>query len=275
MRWVAATLATIVAGLQIALFAVAQLQLQAASSAVGIETQAPWLRWVWAVTWSLPWLVGAGMILARRLRRGTAVIVTAGVLLLTSSFAGLAPLLDGSVRAVPTGTDALVTAFGGGVLWVLALVAVACAVATRPPGPWRADAPGPIGPYVAAAVLAWFPAAFETTAFAPPEAMRAFVATQVAELTHLDAAANLAAAAAIALVLFVACRLRPDVGGAVLLTFAVPRLLAELDAVVRVTTEEFVIFTPAGLLGLVSLAGCVVIGVHWAATEMRVGTPSS
>jgi hypothetical protein len=270
MRWVAGVLATIVAALQLALFTGAQLQLQAASSAVGVDPQAPWLRWVWAVAWSLPWLVGAGMIVAGRLRGGVAVIVTAGLLLLTSSFGGLAPLLDGSVRSVPTETEEFIAAFGGGLLWVLALVTVACAVATRPPGPWRVDAPGPVGPYVAASVFAWLPAAFETTAFAPPEAMRAFAELQVGQLVGLDAAANLATAGAVAVVLFVACRLRPDVGGAVLLTFAVPRLLAELDAVVRVNTEEFVIFTPAGVLGLLGLAGAVVIGVTWATTEVRV-----
>jgi hypothetical protein len=270
MRWVAAVLATVVAGVQLALFGSAQRGLQAATSLVGLDAPTPWLQWIWIVAWSLPWLVGAVLLAADRRRRGVAVIVTAGVLLLTSSLAGLGPLVDGSLGSVSGDLAGVVGTFGGALLWLLALAAVGVAVAVRPPGPWRIDAPGPIGIYVAAAVLAWLPTALQTTAFAPPEAMRAFVTTQVGELTGLDAIANVSAAVAIALVLFVACRLRPDVGGVVLLTFAVPRLLAELDAVVRVTTEPFTIFTPAGVLGLLGLAAAVAIGVRWAATEPRV-----
>lgn len=270
MRWVVAVLATIVAVLQLALFASAQAQLQAATSMVGLTTQAPWLRWIWAVAWSLPWLVGAVMVVVGWTRRGVATIVTAGVLLLASSVATLRPLVDGSLDVASTDVAGLGGVVGGAVLWVLAFAAVGCAVAVRPPGPWRVDAPGPIGPYVAAAVLAWLPTVFTTTAFAPPEAMRAFITTQLAQLGGLDAAANLGTAVVIAVVLFVACRLRPDVAGVIVLTFAFPRLLAELDAVVQVTTEEYTIFTPAGVLGLAGLAGAVAIGVIWASSTPRV-----
>lgn len=271
MRPAAALLTILVATAQLTLFAVAQRQLQATLAVVGPATEVNGLRWVWAVGWAAPWLVAAVMFALGALRHAVAVTLTAALLVTVTGLGGLGGFLDGSPGAAASVTT-WVSAFGGAVVWVLALAAGVLAWVMRLRGQWRVDAPGPVGWYVTLAVLAWLPAAFRTTQFAPPGAPRAFVETAAAQVDGIDQVASVAGAVGVGLLLFVAPRLRRDVAGTVLLAYAVPTLLADLGSIVRVTTENDVIFTPSGLMGLVGVAGLVVTGAVWASRDIEVST---
>lgn len=263
MRWAVAALAAFVGAVQLALFAVTERQAQVVSAVAGATPQAAGLRWVWVVGWTLPWLIGASLIVARRSSAGTAVVLTSAVLLVAGGLRGI-----GSALVWPplTGIDTVsegLERFGGLALWTLAAIAGAAAWAGRPRGGWRDAAPGPVGWYVTAAVLAWLPAAFRTTAFAPPGAPRRFVETDVATLSGTAELASYLGAVVIGALLWVAPRLRRDLAGAVLLTFALPTALGGIGDAVRVGTEEFVIYTPSGVLGSVGVAGLIVAGLVW------------
>lgn len=267
MRAAAAILTTLVALAQLALFTLAQVQLQATTGSVGPSPDAGWLRWIWAVAWAAPWIVAAGLFVAGASRRAVAVALTAAVLVVTTGLGSLASLTN-----TPPGAQASLTtwvaSYGGVVVWLLAVAAGLLAWFARPRGAWRIDAPGPVGWYVTVAVIAWLPAAFRTTQFAPPGAPRAFVETAASQVEGIDAVASVAGAIVVGLLLFVAPRLRPDVGGTVLLAYAIPTLLADLDGVVRVANEQDVIFTPAGLVGLFGVGGLIVAGLIWAPREV-------
>jgi hypothetical protein len=267
MRAAAATLAALVAVAQLTLFTVAQLQVQATVGAVAPAPEVDWLRWIWAVAWAAPWLVAAVMYALGATRHAAAVALTATVLVVTTGLGSFTTVID-----APPGPAASLTTwvavYGGVVVWLLALVAGLLAWLARPRGGWRVEAPGPVGWYVTVAVIAWLPTAFRTTQFAPPGAPRAFVETVASRLEGLDVVANVAGAVVVGLLLFVAPRLRPDIAGTVLLTYAIPTLLADLGGVFRVATEDAVIFTPAGLMGLVGVAGLVVAGIIWAPRQV-------
>jgi hypothetical protein len=268
MRPAAATLATFVAIAQLTLFTLAQRQVQATAGTVGPPPEADWLRWIWAVAWAAPWLVAAVMFVVGATRYAAAVALTATALVAATGLGSLAVLTAPAPGAAASPTT-WVTSHGGIVVWVLALLAGILAWLARPRGGWRLQAPGPVGWYVTIAVVAWLPAAFRTTQFAPPGAPRAFVETAASQLDGLDAVASVAGALTVGLLLFVAPRLRPDIGGTVLLTYAIPTLLADLGGVLRVATEQDVIFTPSGLVGLVGVAGLVIAGVVWAPREVE------
>ncbi|MCC5948861.1 MAG: hypothetical protein JJT89_10440 [Nitriliruptoraceae bacterium] len=273
MRWTAATLATLVAVLELVLFAVAERQVQQTLAAIAPSAQVPWLRWVWVVAYATPWLVGAALMVADRTRRGVAVLVTAGALLLATSLRGLTDVVDPAgvvgagpaASAAPTDLTGWLASYGAGLVWLVALGAVVSALIARPRERWSEGAPGPAGPYVTVAVLAWLPVAFQTTAFAPPGTSRAFAETEAAALSGVASVSSVATAIVVAVVLMVACRLRAEVAGLVVLTYAVPTLFAELGSVLQVRTQEFVIFTPPGVLGLIGIVGLLVVGVRWAA----------
>lgn len=267
MRWTAAVLAAFVAGLQLALFAFAEGQLQASLALDGAATDPTGLRWLWAVAWAAPWVLGAVLLVGRCTRRGAAVLLTASLLLLTTSLGNLTPALTVSVADLDASFLALFERFGGAVVWVAALCSGVSAWLARPREAWRVAAPGPVGWYVTLAVLAWLPAAFQQVAFAPPGAPRHFIELDAAALGGLDAAGSLASAVVVAVVLWAAPRLRPEVGGVVLLTYAVPTLSGDIGGVLRVANEEFVIFTPAGALGLVGIVGIIVTGAWWASRD--------
>ena len=263
MRWTAAILAGLVGAGQLTLFVVAERQLRTTLAVLGPTPEASPLRWAWVVAWSFPWFVGAVLLASRARRVGVAVVVTSALLLVSTGFAGLRPLLTWPIEAPAGEVAVLVDRYGGAAVWVGALVAGLLAWFARPRGGWRGGAPGPAGWYVALAVFAWMPSAFQTLAFAPPGAPRRFVEADAVVLAGLEQTASFLGAGTTALLLFVAPRLRRDLGGAVLLAFAVPSLFAELSGVVRVATEEFVILTPPGVLGLIGVIGLVVTGVVW------------
>lgn len=263
MRWVVALLATLVGTAQVVLFLVAERQVQSAGELAGTTALTTSLRWVWLAGWTVPWLVGAVLIVARRARAATAVLLTSSVLLLAAGVGAIAPALVREPFAGLAGPSDVVERFGGVVVWVLALATAVATWLGRPRGDWRRGAPGPVGWYVALAVLAWLPSVFRTTELAPPGAPRRFVEADVATLTGLAEVASYMGAVALAGVLWVAPRLRRDVAGIVLLTYAVPTLLADLGDLVRVGTQEFVILTPTGVLGRVGVTGLVVAGAVW------------
>ncbi len=264
MRWTAAVLATLVAGLQLGLFAVAERQLQASLELSGPVADPTGLRWLWAVAWAAPWFVGAALFVGGFARRGAAVLITMSLLLVSTSLGNLTSAFTLPVLSLDEPFGVWFERLGGLAAWVLALLVGVLAWAARPRHHWRVAAPGPVGWYVTVAVFAWLPSAFQQVAFAPPGAPRRFVETDAAALSGLDAAGSVASAVIVALVLWAAPRLRPEVAGVVLLTYAMPTLLGDIGGVVRVATEEFVIFTPSGLLGLVGMVGLVVAGTWWA-----------
>ena len=267
MRWTAAVLATMVAGLQLGLFAIAERQLQASLELSGAAAEPTGLRWLWAVAWAAPWFVGAALFVGGYVRRGAAALITMSLLLITTSLGNLTSAFTIPLLSLDEPFVVWFERLGGLVAWVLALVVGVLAWAARPRRDWRLGAPGPVGWYVTVAVLAWLPAAFQQVAFAPPGAPRRFVETDAGALSGLDAAGSIASAVIVALVLWAAPRLRPEVAGVVLLTYAIPTLLGDIGGVVRVATEEFVIFTPSGLLGLVGLVGLIVAGTWWASRD--------
>ncbi len=268
MRAAAASVATLVAVAQLTLFTVARRQLQVTIAAVGPSPDADWLRWIWAVAWAAPWIVAAVMFVVGAVRHAAAVALTVTVLVVTTGLGSLGALTDPPPGAQASVTT-WVTSYGGLVVWGLALAAGVLAWLARPRGAWRVDAPGPVGWYVTIAVIAWLPAAFRSTQFAPPGAPRRFVETAASQLQGIDAVASIAGAVVVGLLLFVAPRLRPDIAGTVLLTYAIPTLLADLGGVLRVATEQDVIFTPSGFIGFGGVAGLIVAGIIWASREVE------
>lgn len=244
-------LAVTVAAAQVGLLVAAERRLEATPAMLGETVVSPVLRWTWVVGWALPWVVGAALLAAGRSRLGVATVLTAAAVLLADGIAGLSAASDPVQRA------------GQALVLALALAAALSAWLARPRGGWRDGARGPTGAYVAVAVLAWLPSVFRTTAFAPPGAPRRFVETRVAELSGLDLAASVAGAVVALTVLWVAPRLRPEVGAASLVTYTLLTLVASLGGIARVLDEAAMIFTPSGVLGLLGLGGLLVTAVRW------------
>jgi hypothetical protein len=262
-RITVAVLAAVVAVAWLALFAVGEAQLDLGLlERSGMPVIARWVRVLLAVAGALPWAVGAVLIAARRPRLGTAVVVTAAVLLLPT----LAPVLR-TAQAVVTGPGAESTAdtvmiLGGAVLWLVSVLTGVVAFAVRPRGGWRAGATGPRHGFTAAATLAWLGTVFASTAYAPPGAPRRFIELPAAP-DGIAAIATIGVPLVAAAVLWAAPRLAPGVGTAVLLTYVVPELAAVVVSVQEVGTVPDVIFTPAGVLAPVGLLALLGFAVAW------------
>ncbi len=244
-------LAVAVAAAQVGLLVASERRFETTPAVLGEAVVSPALRWTWVVGWALPWVAGGVLLASGRLRLGVATVLTAAAVLLADGIAGLSA--DGDV--VQRGGQALVL--------VLAVAAAVTTWLARPRGGWRDGARGPAGAYVAVAVLAWLPSVLRTTAFAPPGAPRRFVESKVEVLSGLDVTASLAGAVVALAVLFAAPRLRPEVGAASLVTFALLSLVASLGGIARVLDQAAMIFTPAGVLGLVGLLGLLVTALRW------------
>jgi len=241
--------------------------LRSALSGLDVAYPVSGFRWVWVALAPLPWLVGGVLLLAGRAHLGTGVVVAATALLLPGGLLSLSALAgDGS--SVSAFLD-LVTVAGQPVVLLLSLLATAAALRSRPREGWRRAAPGPIGGYVTVAVLAWLPTALQTLELSPPGAMRSIARTELSRLVGLEASASVAYAVVVAVMLFVAPRLRPEVAGAVVLVYAVPQLADAVGDLVQVRVTEHLIVTPPGVLGTIGLLGLLVVATWWIGTAGR------
>lgn len=263
MRRLAVVLAVTVATLQLLLLLVTEQQARTALSLLGTDAGLSTLRWAWAVLAPLPWLVGAWLLGARP-RLGTAVLVPAAGLLVASGLPAVPALLEPGWWRGATPFEVVVVV-GQPLVLLLALIAAALAWWSRPRDRWRRAVPGPSGGYVAVAVLAWLPTALQTLERSPPGAMRSFARTELSRLEGIEAVASVTAAVIAAAVLFIAPRVREDVGGAMLLVFALPQLASAVGDLAQVRVTEFLILTPPAVLGMVGLVGVVVVAVRWLA----------
>ena len=269
IRRLAAVLALAVAGELVLAFIITERELQLTLGLIATDVEVSAFRWVWMVLAPLPWVLGGGLLLSRRwARHGTAIVVTAALLGVTAGLPTLPRLLEaGWWQGAGAGEVAAV--LGEPVAMLLGLLAAAAALWSRPRGGWRLAAPGPIGPYVAAAVLAWLPTGLQTLERSPPGAMRSFARTEYSRLDGLDAVASVTGAVLVATLLFIAPRLRPGVGAAVLLTYAVPQLASGIGDIAQVQVTEFLILTPPAVLGLVGLVGVIIVALWWLVTASR------
>ncbi len=267
--------AAVVALAWVVLFAVGEAQLDlGVLERSGMPVIARWVRVELALAGALPWAAGAALVAGRRARLGTAVLVTAAVL--------LAPTVGPVVRNVQGllsgpgagGTAEAVAILGGAALWVLAMVTGVLAFALRPREGWREGATGPRHGFTAAATLAWLGTTFASTAYAPPGAPRRFIELPV-DPEGVVAVLAYGLPVVVAAVLWAAPRLAPGVGAAVLLTYAVPELAAAIASVQEVRTVPDVIFTPAGLLAPIGLLALLGFAAAWvrAARGGRSGPP--
>ncbi|MFU8840152.1 MAG: hypothetical protein ACNA8R_05465 [Nitriliruptoraceae bacterium] len=224
-------------------------------------------RWVWVVLAPLPWLIGGLLLLAGRAELGTGVVVAATALFLPAGLLSLSALVGTGPSAA--GLAELVTVTGQPVVLLLGLLAAAAALWSRPRQGWRRAAPGPIGIYVGLAVLAWLPTALQTLERSPPGAMRSFARTELSRLVGVEAGASVTYAVVVAVLLFVAPRLRPEVAGAVVLVYAVPQLADAVGDLVQVRVTEHLILTPPAVLGDIGLLGLVAVATWWIGTAGR------
>jgi hypothetical protein len=262
-RITVAVLAAVVAVAWLALFAAGEAQLDLGLlERSGMPVLGRWVRVLLAVAGALPWAVGAALLAARRPRLGTAVVVTAAVLLVPT----LAPVLR-VAQVVVTGPGAETTAdtvmiLGGAVLWLMSVLTGVVAFALRPRGGWREGAAGPRHGFTAAATLAWLGTAFASTAYAPPGAPRRFVELPAGP-DGIAIVATIGLPLVAAAVLWVAPRLAPALGTAVLLTYVVPELATTVASVQEVRTVPGVILTPAGVLAPVGLVALLGFAAAW------------
>jgi hypothetical protein len=254
-------LAALTAVLQVAVVMVTELRLDTASlAAFGVEVGPGWSRIALASVWGAPWAAGAALLAIGRPRVGTAVVVTSAVLSLGRA-GGVIAAVSGMVG---DGGEASTWLFAGSavVVWVMGVAAAVTAWLGRPRDGWRDSAPGPTGPYTAAAVLAWLPTAFTTTAFAPPGVPRRFLERTVSEL-DLVTFPSAVFPVAFALVLFAAPRFSPSVASAIVLSFALPQSTFLTEALVATLGDPDTIPTPSGVLGAIGTVALVVIAVRW------------
>lgn len=261
-----AVLAAVVAIAWVVLFVVGEAQLDVGVlERSGMPVIARWVRVELALAGALPWAVGAALLLARRARLGTAVLVTAAALLVPT----LGPVVR-SVQGLLAGpgvgaTAGAVTILGGAALWLLAVVTGVLAFALRPRDGWRDGASGPRHGFTAAATVAWLGTTFARTAYAPPGAPRRFIELPI-DPEGIGAALAYGLPVIAAVVLWAAPRLTPGVGAAVLLTYAVPELAAAVASVQEVRTVPGVIFTPAGVLAPLGLLALLGFALGWIRT---------
>ena len=268
IRRLAALFALAAAAIQLLLLVAIEQQVRSALGVLGPDPTISGFRWVWVVLAPLPWLVGAVLLLVGRPRLGTAVLVAAAALGLAAELPALTGLVAGGAGS-GTSLAARLAVVGQPVVLLLGVLAAATAWWSCPRDRWRVAAPGPIGVYVAFAVLAWLPTALQTLELSPPGAMRSFARTELSRLEGIEATSSVSGAVVAAVLLFVAPRLRPDVAGAVLLVFAVPRFAAAVGDAAQVQVTEHLILTPPAVLGSLGLVGVIVLAIWWLTVARR------
>jgi hypothetical protein len=270
MRRTAVILALVVVVLDLAIYASGEARLVSLTGSVfelGIGAWAARLTVTLAVV--LPWVVGAALLWRRRRGLGAAVLVTSALVV----FPGVLFVAQWGVDAAGEGggTGPWIEVAAGALGWLLAIGAGAAAWLARPQAGMRAGSPGKGNGYVLLAFLAWLPTILASTQVVPPgaagtaEGARHFYEFIWTATSGLGVMVGLLEALVFGTLLLVGPTLRRDAAGAVLLVLVVPALVTEVQTIVLVAREAFVIATPASFLGVVGLAGVAVIGTRWVA----------
>jgi len=286
MRRLAIVLALVVVGLDLGTYVWNEARLASSvGSVLGLGVGAFVSRLLLRLTFLLPWLVGAVLLLRRRRALGAAVLVPMALL----TIPGVLFLGQWTFDLVALGGSATVWAelATATLLWVAAVVAGFAAWRARPAAGTRVQAPGVGNVYVVLAFLAWLPTILVSTQFVPPgpvgtsETARPFYEFIWENSGGLGAAVGISEALLFGALLLLGPTVRRDAAGAVVLVLALPALVKEVQTIVEVATESFVASTPASYLGVIGLGGVVVIGVTWllqgaprAAEQARADTTS-
>ncbi len=267
MRRTAILLALLVAVLDLAAFGLGEARIVGELGSVfelGIDA---WLSRVnVTVVFVLPWVVGAVLLWRGQTGLGAAVVVPAA-LLVTPRLLLVARTVTEAAEIGGPGIWIEVSALVAS--WLLAVAAGATAWLARPRAGTRKGSPGRGNAYVILAFLAWLPTILASTQFVVPgaeghpEGARHLYEFIWTGMGNLGATLGIAEAVVFGALLVLGPALRRDMAGAVILVVALPALISEVQTIVTVWGEDFVISTPASILGAAGLIGLVVIGASW------------
>jgi hypothetical protein len=224
-------------------------------------------RLVVTLTFTLPWVVGASLLWHRRRALGAAVVVPTTLLTLPT----VLRVAQTGIELVGDGGDAAAwTEFvGGAALWLLAVGAGVTAWLARPAAGNRLEAPGVGNVYVVLAFLAWLPMVLASTQFLAPgavgtdETARHFYEFVWEASTGVGTVIGVSEAVLFGGLLLLGPAVRRDAAGAVVLTVVLPALTREIQTIVEVAGESFVISTPASFVGTIGLLGLAIIAIRW------------
>lgn len=274
MRRIAIVLAVGVAGLDLGTYVWNEVRLASSTGSVlelGIGAFVS--RLLMMLTVLVPWLVGAALLARRRRALGAAVLVPVAILTVPGVlFLGQWTSDLISFGGNPTVWAELATAT---LMWVAAVLAGVAAWRARPGAGTRVDAPGVGNVYVVFAFLAWLPTVLVSTQFVPPgpvgtsETARNFYEFIWENSGGLGAAVGISEALLFGALLLLGPMVRRDAAGAVVLVLALPALIQEVQTILEVAPETYVVSAPASYLGVLGLLGVSVTGVIW----LRQGAP--
>jgi hypothetical protein len=275
MRRTAMLLAILVVLVDVTLHVVDEVRLSDDVGSVFELGVVAWLsRSIVTVAFVLPWLVGALLLQRRRRALGAAVLVPAAVLLVPSV---LILVRRGIDLAGGASASVWVDLVGSAATWTLAIAAGSFAWLARPRGGLRDGAPGRGNAYVVLAFLAWLPTILASTQFVPPgaegtpEGARHFYEYLWDTTSGVGAVTGLAESLLFGGLLILGPALRRDLAGALVLVVVGPALLLEAQTLLTIAGQDFVIPTPAAVLGLVGLIGTAAIAVRWVVTGVPAG----
>lgn len=267
MRRTTILLALLVAVLDLAAFGLGEVRIVGETGSVFELGLDAWLSRVnVTLVFVLPWVVGAVLLWRERTGLGAAVLVPAALLVTPRLLLVARTITDASeVGGAGIWIEASVVV----ATWLLAVAAGATAWLSRPRAGTRNGSPGRGNAYVILAFLAWLPTILASTQFVVPGAegrpqgarhLYEFIWTGTGSL---GATLGVAEALVFGALLVLGPALRRDMAGAVVLVVALPALVAEVQTIVTVWGEDFVISTPGSILGAAGLFGLVVIGASW------------
>ena len=277
MRRTAILLALTVAVLDLATFAAAEVRVARDAGSIfelGIDA---WVSRVnLTLVFVLPWVVGAVLLQRDRRGLGAAVLVpaallTAPSLILVARTVGDA--VDGEGAGLWIESSAIVAT------WIVAVAAGVAAWLARPRSGLRHGAPGRGNAYVILAFLAWLPTFLASTQFVvpgaegTPQGARHYYQFIWDTLGSLGATVGITEAVIVGALLVIGPTLRRDLAGALVLVVVLPALVAEVQTIVVVWGESFVISTPASILGAIGMVGVVAIGISWVVRGAPRATP--
>ncbi|GEM_PF-5810790 len=270
MRRTAMLLALFVALLDLTIYVVDEIRLSGeVGSVLDLGFGAFLSRLMVTLTFSVPWIVGALLLWRRRRGLGAAVLVPSALL----AIPGVVFLVGRGMELVTEGAaiGPWSELTGGLATWLLAVAAGWAAWLARPRGALRLGAPGRGNAYVVLAFLAWLPTILASTQFVmpgsegTPEGARHFYEFIWDTAGGLGAVVGVTEAVLFGALLLLGPSLRRDMAGAMVLVVVLPALLVEVQTILTVARESFMISTPASYLGTAGLLGLGAIGVVWLA----------